>query len=338
LQADFRCFPRGYQGNCGRGPQLFHTEQMLPLSAETFPLPDHSYLRETLMNSFTQFIASGCLLIASIAVPLRAQTTTAPATQEAIGTSHEKTSDLLVAINSIKQPVFDPSKREDQAYLQKFTAEYRAALEKRKQLSSEFVEKFPNAPEAPDMLLFVARVSEEDQDKQIALYRQIVAKYPGTEAAKAAAGPLRQIDDIGKPFALSFTDAISGKKIDIASLRGKVVVIDFWATWCGPCVGEMPQNKDIYKQYHNKGVEFIGVSLDAPESQGGLTRLKDFVAKNNIPWPQDYQGNAWESQFSQYWGIQSIPTVFVVDTKGNLFSTTARGQLDRLFALLLPPG
>ena len=287
------------------------------------------------MNAVARLIAGGYLLIALIGMPLRAQTTPAPATQEAKGIRPEKAAELLVEIHSIKRPEFDSSKREDQAYLQQFTAEYRAALERRKQLSSEFVEKFPDAPEAPDMLLFVARVSEEDRDKQNALYRQIVAKYPGTEAAKFAAGPLRQISDIGKPFKLSFTDAISGKKIDMASFKGKVVVVDFWATWCGPCVGEMPDNKEIYNKYHDQGVEFIGVSLDQPQGQGGRTALKDFVAKNAIPWPQYYQGDGWESEFSKFWGIESIPTVFIVDSNGNLYSTSARGQLNVLIPRLL---
>ena len=70
------------------------------------------------------------------------------------------------------------------------------------------------------------------------------------------------------------------------SLKGKVVVIDFWATWCGPCIGELPRMKQLYAEYHDKGVEFIGVSLDAPKDQGGLDKLKNFVAENTVEWPQ----------------------------------------------------
>ena len=66
-------------------------------------------------------------------------------------------------------------------------------------------------------------------------------------------------------------------------LRGKVVVVDFWATWCGPCVGEIPEMQRIYAEYHDKGVEFIGVSHDLPEEDGGLEALKAFVAKQADP-------------------------------------------------------
>jgi thiol-disulfide isomerase/thioredoxin len=152
---------------------------------------------------------------------------------------------------------------------------------------------------------------------------------------KASEGKLRQMDGVGKPFELSFADAITGKPVEMKGLKGKVVVVDFWATWCGPCVGEMPKNKEIYAKFKPQGVEFIGVSLDQPESAGGLTALKEFVSKNGITWPQYYQGKGWESEFSSSWGITSIPAVFVVDAQGNLSSVNARGQLETLLPALI---
>jgi thiol-disulfide isomerase/thioredoxin len=111
--------------------------------------------------------------------------------------------------------------------------------------------------------------------------------------------------------------------------------VDFWATWCGPCVGEMPHVKDLYSQYHSKGLEIVGVSLDQPLDKGGLTKLKAFVAKNDIPWAQYYQGNYWDSAFSTSWGINSIPCLFIVDKKGNLLDVDGRTDLDKKVADLL---
>ena len=86
---------------------------------------------------------------------------------------------------------------------------------------------------------------------------------------------------------LAFNDAITGKHIDLQKdLKGKVVVVDFWATWCGPCCAEMPKNKEIYAKFKDQGVEFVGISLDNPDDQGGLTALKKYVAANQIEWPQ----------------------------------------------------
>lgn len=93
--------------------------------------------------------------------------------------------------------------------------------------------------------------------------------------------------------------------------------------------------KELYAKYKDKGVEFIGVSLDKPEADGGLTALKGFVEKNGITWPQYYQGNWWASEFSSGWGINSIPCVFVVDQKGNLVDMDARGKLESLIPALL---
>ncbi len=79
----------------------------------------------------------------------------------------------------------------------------------------------------------------------------------------------------------------------------------------------------------------IGFSLDLPKEKGGLDKLKDYVAKNGIEWPQYYQGNYWQSEFSSSWGINSIPCVFLVDADGNLATTEAGGQLEELIPELL---
>ena len=158
---------------------------------------------------------------------------------------------------------------------------------------------------------------------------------PKASAPKSARGLLSRLEAVGKPFDLTFNDAISGTEISMQKLRGKIVVVDFWATWCGPCVAEMPRMKELYAKYHGKGVEFIGVSLDYSAAEGGLDRLKAFVAKNEIPWPQYYQGHGWESDFSRGLGIDSIPTMFLVDQQGKLFSLDARARLETLIIELM---
>src|SRR5262249_26464883 len=156
----------------------------------------------------------------------------------------------------------------------------------------------------------------EDPTQQALLYRRVVADYAESPYAAQAGRSLRRIESVGRPFELDFEDAIRGTPVSIKGLRGKVVVVDFWATGCGPCVGGMPAMKALYARYHGQGVEFIGVSLDRPKEDGGLKELKEFVATNEIPWPQYFQGNGWESNFSRSWGIDAIPAVFVVDREG----------------------
>ncbi len=176
-----------------------------------------------------------------------------------------------------------------------------------------------------------------------ALRERIVREYPDSLRGRMVQGERRQQERLGQPFELEFNDAITGRPVSMKTLRGKVVVVNFWATWCGPCVGEIPEMKRLYAQYHDKGVEFIGVSLDHPEEDGGLDALKEFVAKEQIPWPQYYQGHdnaavttgSPTNDFSEFWGISGVPTVFIIDAEGKLYSTEARGRLNTLIPKLL---
>ena len=189
------------------------------------------------------------------------------------------------------------------------------------------------------LLLYNLADQTPDPARQEAIYKRLTDSYPKSSYAEevkenAASRSERdsspQGEAIGKPFNLAFNDALSGNPVSIPALKGKVVVIDFWATWCGPCVAEMPKMRELYAKYRKKGVEFIGVSLDQPREDGGYEQLVEFVTSNEIPWPQFYQGDSFKGEFTRSWEIRGIPTVFLVDADGKLVSTKARGRLDEL--------
>jgi thiol-disulfide isomerase/thioredoxin len=184
-------------------------------------------------------------------------------------------------------------------------------------------------------LLYGAASSIDDNAKRTALEDRLLKEFENPQIKQMITAAREMRAKVGKPFELEFEDAIKGSTVSIKGLKGKVVVVDFWATWCGPCVAEMPKMKKLYAELKDQGVEFIGVSLDQPKEKGGLTALKEYVAKNDIQWPQYYQGNYWQSEFSKGWGINSIPCVFIVDQDGNLFSTEGRGKIDKIVPKLL---
>ena len=134
---------------------------------------------------------------------------------------------------------------------------------------------------------------------------------------------------IGKLLEIQFT-AVDGTKVDLSKMKGKVVLIDFWATWCGPCIAELPNVKKAYKKLNPKGFEIIGISLDTKESV-----LKRFLKKENMPWPQFFDGKGWKNSISTAHGIRSIPAMWLVDKQGNLADLNARADLERKVEALL---
>jgi thiol-disulfide isomerase/thioredoxin len=197
----------------------------------------------------------------------------------------------------------------------------------------EFITLDPKDARGAELLAILISKYVVSPAAKTALSERLAANYADSSASASTQEKLPPSEAIGKPFVLEFMDAVSGSPVSTQRLKGKVVVVDFWATWCGPCVAEMPRMKALYAEYRNKGVQFIGVSLD--QSGSGLDKLMAFVEENGITWPQYYQGDGWDSAFSKSWGIRSIPAVFVVDQQGKVYSDKARGKLETILPELL---
>jgi peroxiredoxin len=123
-----------------------------------------------------------------------------------------------------------------------------------------------------------------------------------------------------KPFT---AQDLEGKPIALSDYKGKVVLVDFWATWCGPCLREMPNVVAAYEKFKNKGFDVIGISLDRPDAEDKIRAMQE---RFGMPWRQIYDGGYWQARLAVENGIRSIPATFLVDREGKLRYTNLRGE------------
>jgi peroxiredoxin len=114
---------------------------------------------------------------------------------------------------------------------------------------------------------------------------------------------------------------VDGKPFNLAAYKGKVVLIDFWATWCGPCIAELPNVMKAYEKHHANGFEIVGISLDSDQA-----KLEKFTKEKNMAWQQYFDGQGWNNKLSTKYGVNSIPATYLLDGEGKIIAKNLRGD------------
>jgi len=252
-----------------------------------------------------------------------------------IAAGEEEWKKVEEAISAIKQPKEKPKSREEAIAMMKpnfkaYDEAYAAAMKASPKSPMRWTAAVFNA-EAEKVRVIIGAAPVENITAELeALVQADDADSQDKAAAEKMLKSLKATAELkSKPLDMKFT-AVDGREVDLAKMRGKVVLIDFWATWCGPCVQELPNVLKAYKEFHQKDFEIVGISLDSDK-----VKLESFVKDKGMDWPQFFDGKGWKNEIATTYEIHSIPAMWLIDQKGMVVDTAARAGLEEKVAKLL---
>ena len=165
------------------------------------------------------------------------------------------------------------------------------------------------------------------------VFNTLLAKYRENPDLRRKIGDeLDRLKLVGKPAPEIIANDVKGDAFRLENVKGKYVLLDFWATWCAPCVADLPNLMATYAKYRSRGFEIIGVNLDETKDA-----LIDFTTTRNVPWRQIHNTTSGGDVVDAY-GVSRLPSTFLLDPKGTLIRLELKGKsLDKVLETLLPP-
>jgi peroxiredoxin len=195
-------------------------------------------------------------------------------------------------------------------------------------LSSKYADENPDVKIQVEYMIGLSYINLERFDEAQKVLGSIAGSAENINpklrrSAKMQLGRIESLKKlkIGMPAIEFEAEKFGGGRIKLKDFKGKVVLLDFWATWCAPCRQEMPNVKKIYEDFHRKGFEIIGISLDREKY-----KLEEYIKSNKISWPQIFDGNAWDSKIGRLYAVASIPNTFLLDREGKIRYKNLRGE------------
>jgi peroxiredoxin len=194
-----------------------------------------------------------------------------------------------------------------------------------REVYKRFVQKYPSSPVALYALYEYTGRIIKDPAKITSLLNSLSDKLKASPDGKALAQRLKAESAlvIGKAaFPFSQPDT-SGNVISLSSFRGKYVLVDFWASWCGPCRRENPNVQAAFNKFKEKGFTVLGVSLD---KENDKDKWLEAIRKDNLPWTQVSDLKGWNNEVARQYAIESIPQNFLLDPNGIIIARNLRGE------------
>lgn len=227
-------------------------------------------------------------------------------------------------------------KKNDAAFRDGLMSVASQTMEERVKSKYAYVQQHPDSYISLDALIELTS-EDDDPSKVEPLFKALTAKVQGTKRAQKLAGNLETQKAIAiGAMAPDFTqNDVNDKPVKLSDFKGKYVLLDFWASWCGPCRAENPNVVKAYNKYKDKNFTVLGVSLDQPnKKEAWLAAIK----KDSLEWTQISDLQFWENAVAKKYQIRSIPQNFLIDPTGKIISKNLRGEdldkkLEELFAV-----
>ncbi|MFY0483061.1 redoxin domain-containing protein [Flavobacterium sp. PLA-1-15] len=220
------------------------------------------------------------------------------------------------------QKMQDAQANKDEATMNALMDEFGKIQSEIMTMTSTFPEKNPKSFLSVLFLDNMFNQQDVDIEKIKKIYNGLDASLKSTKPGKAIQTKINNfkvitVGSIAPEFSAPNPD---GKVISLKESLGKITIIDFWASWCGPCRQENPSVVALYNEYHPKGLNIIGVSLDKDAA-----KWKDAIAKDNLTWSHISNLKFWQDPIAELYNVKSIPATFILDANGKIIARDLRG-------------
>ncbi len=229
--------------------------------------------------------------------------------------------DMEARVANWNKQVAAATEKKDNKRIAQIEKDYQAA-------EQEVVEKVKAMlPEMGTSLVSLFALNFINIDTDFATYDTLAERFkkenPDSPHAKSLIGRVARIKGVmvgSQAPEISLSDT-TGNLVPLSSLRGKYVLLDFWASWCGPCRMENPNVVKMYNKYKDKGFAIYSVSLD--QTKGNWTKA---IRNDNLTWTHVSDLKFWQSAAAQQYGVQAIPATFLLDKEGKIIAKNLRGE------------